>query len=116
MDALSGTEISFHVDPKREERGKVKDYSMGGLSFLVERDLSLGVGERITGIHLELPGSRGIRILHIPQAVVRRIETDPHGRRVCALEFLELAKKTKDELWTHLIETQRRVIAKMNKV
>jgi c-di-GMP-binding flagellar brake protein YcgR len=116
MEALSGTEISFHVDPKREERGKVKDYSLGGLSFLVERDLPFGVGDRITGIDLQLPGSRGTRILRIPQTVIRRIETDPQGRRVCALEFLELAKKTRDELWTHLIETQRKVIAKMNKV
>ncbi len=116
MNALSGTEIGFRIDSKKEERGKVKDYSMGGLSFLVDGDLSLDVGESITDIHLQLPGSREIRIVHIPQAVIRRIERDPQGRRICALEFLELAKKTKDELWTHLIDTQRRVLAKMNKV
>jgi c-di-GMP-binding flagellar brake protein YcgR len=115
LEALSGTEIGFQVEPLGEVRGKVRDYSLGGLSFYFEKETSLGVDDRVTGLRLQLSGSGGMRVLSIPRAVIRRIEMDGQGKRLCALEFLELPRKTKEDLWTHLIEMQRKVLAKLNK-
>jgi len=115
IDALSGTEMSFHLCPEREEKAKVKDYSIGGVSFFIEDGVGLEVNERITEIRLGLPQRKGLNWVHIPAAVIKRIEKDVQGREVCALEFLEVAERTKEQLWNNMLETQRRTLLKLNK-
>jgi c-di-GMP-binding flagellar brake protein YcgR len=115
IESLLGTEVHFHIGPNRKERGGVKDYSLGGLSFFLEGDLLLDVGQHITDIQLYLPGSKESKTVCVHLAVIRRVEMDRKDRKVCAMEFLELPEKARNELWSHIVETQRRIIAKTNK-
>jgi c-di-GMP-binding flagellar brake protein YcgR len=112
IPALSGTEIIFYIYPDKEERAKVKDYSLGGVAFLMEEVLKLSIDDKVTNIQLRLPQGKEFKTIHIPSAAVRRIEQDPQGKHLYALEFLEFREKTKEELWNHMIETQRRLIRK----
>jgi len=111
--ALSGTEIVFHIYPDKEKRVNVKDYSLGGVAFFMGEELKLNIDDKVSNIHLRLPQGKGFKMIHIPSAVVRRIEQDSQGKNLCALEFLEFGEKSKEELWDHMIETQRRLIRKI---
>ena len=114
--AWSGTEIVFHLSQGKEERSKVKDYSLGGVAFFMDRPLEIHMGDELTRIDLTIPqGGREISF-HIPKALVKRIERDPQGKDVCALEFLEMPEATQERLWLHIFKEQRSLLRKTGKI
>jgi c-di-GMP-binding flagellar brake protein YcgR len=113
ITALSGTEITFHIHPEKEERAEVKDYSLGGVAFLLEKDMKLNINDRVANIHLKFPQGREFKSIHIASAVVRRVELDSLGKNVCALEFLEYPENSKQQLWNYMIDTQRSLIRRL---
>jgi c-di-GMP-binding flagellar brake protein YcgR len=113
ITALSGTEITFHIHPEKEEKAKVKDYSLGGVAFFFEKDVKLHMNDKVANIHLRLPQSREFKTIHIASAVVRRVELDSHGKNLCALEFLEFPEDSEQQLWNYMIDTQRSLIRKL---
>ena len=54
---------------------------------------------------------------HIPEAAVRRIELPSlhNGRTLCAIEFLEISKDTRDHLISHIFRQQRVVTQKLGR-
>ena len=116
ISALSGTEITFHIHPEKEEKANVKDYTLGGVAFFLEKDMKLNIGDKVATIHLRLPQRRDFSTIHIPSAVVRRIELDSNGKSLCALEFLEIPEDSKQQLWNHMIDTQRSLIRKLKRI
>ena len=113
ISALSGTEMTFHIHPEKEEKANVKDYSLGGVAFFVKEDVKLGLDCKVTNIHLRLPQRKEFKTIHIPAGVVRRIEKDSQGKNVCALEFIDFPENSRQQLWNYMIDTQRRLIRKM---
>jgi c-di-GMP-binding flagellar brake protein YcgR len=116
ITALSGTEITFHILPEKEERAKVKDYSLGGVAFFLEKDMKLNMNDRVADIHLKLPQGREFKTIHIASAVVRRVEIDSQGKYLCALEFLEIPENSKQQLWNCMIDIQRSLIRKVKTI
>ena len=115
IKALPGTEITFRIGTSEEEKGEVKDLSEGGVAFFIEKGLKFGIGNQLNDISLKIPeGNEWLRF-HIPQAVVRRIEPPSlhNGRTLCAVEFLELPKKTRDNLIAYISKQQMVVIQKL---
>jgi len=115
IKALPGTEITFRIGTSEEEKGEVKDLSEGGVAFFIEKGLKFGIGNQLNDISLKIPeGNEWLRF-HIPQAVVRRIEHPSlhNGRTLCAIEFLELPKKTRDNLIAYISKQQMVVIQKL---
>jgi c-di-GMP-binding flagellar brake protein YcgR len=116
ITALSGTEITFHIHPEKEKKAKVKDYSLGGVAFFLEKDVKLDMNDKVTNIHLRLPQSGEFRTIHVVSAVVRRVELDAQGKYLCALEFLEFPENSKQQLWNYMIDTQRTLIRKLKSI
>ena len=110
-EALPGTEISFFTGtPGQKKKAQVKDYSAGGIAFYVEKELKLGGGELLTNIELStLAGENWVRF-HIPRAVVRHMVPAYGGRAVCAVEFLDISKETRDNLVSHVFNQQKIVV------
>ena len=118
IDALLGAEITFQSPSSEEkERGRIKNYSAGGVAFLVEKDLKFSVGDVLTDIYLHVPEGNEQITFHIPKAPVRRIEPPSlhDGRTLCAIEFLETSKETRDHLISHIFRQQRVVIQKLGR-
>ena len=113
--ARSGAEILFHREGGREGRAKVKDYSLGGVSFFAETFLEIRIGEELTQIALRIPWENHSASFDIPRAVVRRLEDHSPGKVLCALEFLEMAGTAKELLWRHLFEEERVALQKTKK-
>lgn len=116
IDALSGTEITFHIDPEKEEKAKVKDYSLGGVAFFIEKPFRPHIGDRVVNIHLNLPQRKGFKTIPVPLGMVSRIEQDFHGKEVCAIEFQQFPEKSREDLWNHMVEMQRKLIQKIRKI
>ncbi len=115
IDVLPGAEIIFRTGTSDEKRGEVKNLSEGGVAFFIEKDLKLGIGTLLMDILLNIPeGTEGLR-WGIPQAVVRRmvLPSFPNGRTLCAIEFLEISKETKDQLIAYISRQQMVVIQKL---
>jgi c-di-GMP-binding flagellar brake protein YcgR len=99
----------------------VKDFSQGGVAFLieveffVEKDLKLDIGDLFNDVSLKIPEGKDWLSFHIPQAVVRRMipPSFPDRRAFCAIEFLEMSKETRDKLSAYISEQQRVVIEKI---
>jgi c-di-GMP-binding flagellar brake protein YcgR len=107
LTASSKAEIIFRVAGK-EEKAKVRDYSLGGISFFMASQQKLNPEEELTDLILILPQGKAVVSYPISQAIVRRI--DEHfedKKRICALKFLKLEKKTQQELARHMFEEQR---------
>lgn len=115
-EALPGTEISFFTGtPGQKKRARVKDYSAGGIAFYVEKELKFAGGEPLTNIELNtFEGDNGVRF-HIQRAVVRHMEPVYGGRTLCAIEFLEISKETRDNLVSHVFNQQKVVIQRTKK-
>jgi c-di-GMP-binding flagellar brake protein YcgR len=113
--ARSGAEILFHRGGGKEGRARVKDYSLGGVSFFVETFLEICIGEELTHIALRIPWEDHSASFDIPRAVVRRLEDASSGNVLCAIEFLEMPGKTKELLWHHLFEEERVTLRKTRK-
>jgi c-di-GMP-binding flagellar brake protein YcgR len=115
IKALPGTEITFRIGPSEEEKAKVENFSEGGVAFFIEKNLKFGVGDLLNNINLNIPEQTEWLRFHIPQAVVRRIEHPSlhNGRTLCAIEFLELPKKTRNNLIAYISKQQMVVIQKL---
>jgi c-di-GMP-binding flagellar brake protein YcgR len=115
MGALLGAEVAFQSSANHETRGPVKDYSLGGVSFRTKESPSFPVGYQLTDICLTLPQGQEWICFRIPQAIVRRVEQDPHGENLYGLEFQEIDEKTKEQLWRHIFKVQRLSLQKTKK-
>ncbi len=113
--ARSGAEILFHREDGKEGRGKVKDYSLGGVSFIMETFLEMRIGEELSQIALRIPWENRSAGFDITRAVVKRLENHSPGKVVCALEFLEMPGTVRELLWRHLFEEERVALQKTKK-
>jgi len=109
VKARLGTELSFRVSPQQEEKAKVRDYSMGGIAFFMERHLKLNVGDQVSDVELKIPKDREPITFYNPLAVVIRVEHHPMEKDICVLEleFVGMSDATKEQLWRHIFEEQR---------
>jgi c-di-GMP-binding flagellar brake protein YcgR len=115
IDSSPGAEITFRIEGK-EERGRVKDYSLGGVSFFIESHLKLRRDEELTDLTLILPQGNTVVSYAIPSAVVRRIDEHLEDRkRLCGLEFLKLERMAREELSRRIFEEQRILIKRIRR-
>ena len=102
--ATSRAEIIFR-NAGKEEKVPVRDYSLGGVSFLMGSNQHFNPGDEVTDLILTLPQGKAVVSYPIAQAVVRRIDDHfENGGRLCGLEFLKLEKKAQERLAQHLFE------------
>jgi c-di-GMP-binding flagellar brake protein YcgR len=112
ISALPGTEITFRMDSSEQEKADVKDLSGGGAAFFLEKDLKFEIGNLLYDISLTMPEGNEWLSFQIPQAVIRRIvhPSFSETRTLCATEFSEMSKETRDKLISHISEQQAVVI------
>ena len=116
VTATSKAEIIFRIAGK-EEKVQVRDYSLGGVSFLMGSNQHFNPGDEVTDLILTLPQGKAEVSYPIAQAVVRRIDEHFEDRwRLCGLEFLKLEKTTKQKLAQHLFEEQRLLLRQGRKI
>jgi c-di-GMP-binding flagellar brake protein YcgR len=116
IEPSPGAEIIFQFAGK-EDKGRVNDYSLGGVSFFMESHLKLEIGDELTDLSLTLPQGNAMVSYPIPLAVVRRVdERFEDRRRLCGLEFLKLEGMTREELSRHIFEEQRILIQRIRKI
>jgi c-di-GMP-binding flagellar brake protein YcgR len=116
LKALAGTEITFQMDSEKQGKGKVRDYSLGGVAFLADQPLDLKKDDRVENLCLRVPSGRDWFIVHIPSAVVRRVEKETQqGFHLYALQFLDLADPMRNCLARHIFEQQRSQLRKVGK-
>ncbi len=109
VKARSGAMILFRREGEKEKenRARVRDYSLGGALFVVEPLRGFRVGEELAGIQLRIPDEDHWICFEVPRAVVRRLENHASNEVACAVEFLEVAGMTKEFLWRHLFREER---------
>ena len=107
LRAPVGTGIFFQAEPGKEEKGIVKDYSLGGVALFANRGISLKKGDQLMNLRLRVQeGKDGLEVL-IPLAVVRRVDPEYfQGQSLYALEFLDLPEATRKEFNRHIFEKQ----------
>jgi c-di-GMP-binding flagellar brake protein YcgR len=119
IDALLGTEITYRIGPSEErEKEKVKNFSGGGVAFILGKALKFGVGDLLNDLHLTVPAGTGRIDFHIPHAAVRRIEERSYyagEKTLCAIEFLEISKETRDRLTFHIFKQERVMMQKLRR-
>jgi c-di-GMP-binding flagellar brake protein YcgR len=114
--ATSRAEIIFKIAGK-EEKAQVRDYSLGGVSFLMGSHQQFHPGDEVTNLILTLPQGKAVVSYPIAQAIVRRInEHSEEKGRFCGLEFLQLEKTTQQKLARHLFEEQRLLLRQGRKI
>ena len=112
MKARAGTEIVFRGEGGREMKGRVQDYSLGGVAFVTEENLALKPDDSLQELSLRIPRAGGLRV-DIPLALVRRVEAmEQEGKNLYALEFIGLEESIKDRFRQHISETQRLLLRK----
>jgi len=111
LRAPVGTELFFPGEPGKEEKGTVKDYSLGGVAFLTGKKTNLKPGHRIENLRLCIPEGGGVLEVCIPLAAVIRAKPDFfQGQTFYALEFLEFPEAAKKEFNRHIFEKQRDLV------
>lgn len=116
LKALAGTEITFQMDSEKQGKGIVRDYSLGGVAFLTEQPLELRKDDQVENLCLRVPSGRDWFIVHIPSAVVRRVEEEAEkGFHLYALQFLDLTDPMRNCLTHHIFEQQRSQLRKVGK-
>lgn len=116
IEAFQGTEITFLVGSSTErKKATVKNYSAGGVAFFMEKDLKLSVGDLLTDIHLNIHEGRELIRFQILKAAIRRIEPESvYGVKVlCAGEFIEIEKKTRNDIVSHVFRQQMLMIRRV---
>jgi c-di-GMP-binding flagellar brake protein YcgR len=115
INALPGTEITFRTYASDQEKGEVKDLSGGGVAFFLVKDLKFEIGNLLNDISLKIPTGNGRLGFQIPQGVIRRVVTPSFSERrtLCATEFLEMSKETRDKLTAYISEQQAAVIQEL---
>jgi len=109
VEAFLGTEITFLAGSSAErKKATVKNYSAGGVAFFMGKDLELNVGDLLTDILLNTPESGELIRFHILKAAVRRIEPESlyEPRGLCAIEFIEIQKETRNNILSHVFRQQ----------
>jgi c-di-GMP-binding flagellar brake protein YcgR len=116
VNASPGTEIAFRMDSSEQERGEVKDLSGGGAAFFLEKDLRFEIGNLLNDISLKIPEGNEWFSFQIAQAIIRRIVRPSFSetRTLCATEFSEMSRGTRDKLTSHISEQQAVVIQRLN--
>jgi c-di-GMP-binding flagellar brake protein YcgR len=116
LRAPAGTEIVFYVKAEVEERGKVRDYSLGGVAFLIGKQLILKPGDQLKGLELHIPDGENRLNIPISLAVPRRAQPDFfQGDTLYALEFLEYSEAAKKGFNQHIFEKQRSLLRRVKK-
>jgi c-di-GMP-binding flagellar brake protein YcgR len=116
LRAPVGTEIVFYVKPEVEERGKVRDYSLGGVAFLIGKQVILKPGDQLKGLELHIPDGENRLNIPISLAVLRWAQPDFfHGDTLYALEFLEYPEAAKKGFNQHIFEKQRSLLRRVKK-
>ena len=111
LQAPAGTEILFQAEPGKSEKGRVKDYSLGGVAFLTGKGVNLKTGDRVKDLLLSIPEGTHCLTFSFPQGVVKRAEPDFYqGENLYALEILELSEATRQKLNQHIFEKQRSLL------
>jgi c-di-GMP-binding flagellar brake protein YcgR len=117
LEAPAKAEIYFSLENGKLTKARVRDYSIGGLSFYLEGNLPLKVEERLLNLILELPEANGPVAIHIAQAVLRRVEKNPWRERpFCALEFMEMTDSMREKLGQQLFLNQRTWIRRVRRI
>ncbi len=114
INALPGTEITFRTYSSDQEKGEVKDLSGGGAAFFLVKDSKFEIGSLLNDISLKIPAGNGRLSFQIPQAVIRRVVLPSFSekRTLCATEFSEMSKETRDKLAAYISEQQGSMIQK----
>ncbi|MGQ9646107.1 MAG: flagellar brake protein [Thermodesulfobacteriota bacterium] len=114
ITARSGAEVVLHLE-QGDKKAMLKDYGLGGISFLSDEPLPLRIGDSVDQLELRIPrGAGGIHFL-IPRALVKRMERHPSGKDLWALEFTEMTESTQQRMWHHVFEEQRLLLQKTKK-
>jgi c-di-GMP-binding flagellar brake protein YcgR len=116
VKARLGTELIFRLNVGREERSSVRDYSMGGVAFAMERPLELKAKDQVSDVELKVPQGRELITFYSPLAVVIRIESQFMGKDICVMEFMDMSEATKEKLWRHIFEEQRMLLKKVRQI
>ncbi len=111
LRAPSGTEIFFPGGAGKEEKGTVKDYSLGGVAFFINKEVSLKPGDQLKNLRLCIPEGREVLKVPVSLAVVIRAEPDSfQGQTFYALEFLEFPESIRKEFNRHIFGKQRTLV------
>ena len=116
VEAFLGTEITFLAGSSTErKKATVKNYSAGGIAFFMEKDLKLNVGDLLTDVSLNIPEQGDWTRFHILQAAVRRVEPESiyEAKALCAVEFIEIQKETRNNIISHVFRQQMVMIRKI---
>ncbi len=116
IEAFLGTEITFLAGSSTErKKATVKNYSAGGVAFFMEKELKLSVGDLLTDIHLNIPEGGELTHFHILKASIRRIEPESlYGvKALCAIEFIETQRETRNNILSHVIRQQMVMIRRV---
>ena len=114
LKAQGGTEIRFCLEPGKEEKAKVRDYSLGGIAILTENRLALKPDDQLKNLELKIPEEGGWLVFSIPLAVVRRTDRSEDAF-LYGLEFLQLPDPVRKKLARHIFEKQRLLLRKFGK-
>ncbi|MCX8118314.1 MAG: PilZ domain-containing protein [Desulfobacterota bacterium] len=116
INARSGTEILFQKSNGNMICAHVKDYGLGGVSFLTPPLFNMKLEEPVCEIELRVPDEKGWRRFHIPQAKVKRLERVEGGGGLCILEFIDIPEPEKEHLWHFIFKEQRSQLRKTGKI
>jgi hypothetical protein len=115
ISARSGAEVLFQRDNGRMVSANIKDYGLGGISFLTPPFFNLNMDELVSEVKLRIPHEGGWNHFHIPLARVKRLEKMASGGGVCVLEFIEIPEIEKEQLWHSIFKEQRLQLRKTGK-
>ena len=110
IEGPRGMEIAFLTESSPEgKQARIKDYSVGGVSFFMETEWKLKVGDCGTDVHLNIPEDKGVIHFQVPKAAIRRIESvsSHSGKTLCMIEFTEISVQTRDKIFSHISKKQR---------
>ena len=113
LKAQPGTEVVFTLDPRREVRGSVRDYSLGGVAFWSEEPLPLKTEDLVEDLLLRIPEKGSFFEVPIYGAVVRRVEPGSRVEKsLYALEFLGMSRWTRRQFASHILGKKRMLLRK----
>lgn len=113
VKAQEGTEIVFTLEPGREVRGGVRDYSLGGVAFWSGEPLPLKTEDLVEDLCLRIPEKGTWFEVFIFGALVRRVEPGTwQGKSLYALELLGMSRKTRRTFASHILGKKRILLRK----
>ncbi len=117
IEAPEGAEVLFTTHQGKEIKAKLRDYSMGGLSFYIEESLPLAVGDDLSKVTLRLPQGKEWVLIHIARAVVIRWEAASWGQKpLWAFEILEISEGMREKLRQNIFINQRDLIRRVKRI